>query len=212
MRILIFSDTHRAMRKPFEIVRKIEQSKRINLFVHLGDCVEDGIEIGERFELPTIVLRGNNDFILKSDVDNSKCTPGRYGNIAAFNGGEDFVVWEDKDGSAKIIDTSAGKIYLTHGHRENVSLSVNNMVYKMEEKGCIAGIFGHTHMAMKEVFGDFLLVNPGSISKPRDDVNGSYAVMDIEGDAIDVEILRLGNDGKRRGGYVRNLINYSDRF
>lgn len=36
--------------------------------------------------------------------------------------------------------------------------------------------------------------------------------MDIEGDAIDVEILRLGNDGKRRGGYVRNLINYSDRF
>ena len=109
MRILIFSDTHRAMRKPFEIVRKIEQSKRINLFVHLGDCVEDGIEIGERFELPTIVLRGNNDFILKSDVDNSKCTPGRYGNISAFNGGEDFVVWEDKDGSAKIIDTSAGK-------------------------------------------------------------------------------------------------------
>ena len=184
MRILIFSDTHRAMRKPFEIVRKIEQSKRINLFVHLGDCVEDGIEIGERFELPTIVLRGNNDFILKSDVDNSKCTPGRYGNIAAFNGGEDFVV----------------------------SLSVNNMVYKMEEKGCLAGIFGHTHMAMKEVFGDFLLVNPGSISKPRDDVNGSYAIMDIEGDAIDVEILRLGNDGKRRGGYVRNLINYSERF
>lgn len=199
MKILVLSDTHGAMRKSFEIVQKLKEDENIDLMIHLGDLVHDGREIGERFNIPSIIVRGNNDFNCKvSTLD--------------FNGGEKFIEKEDEDAWYKVVNTDAGKILISHGHREKVDLTLNNIIYKAEEHGCIGVCFGHTHTAINENIGDMLILNPGSLSLPRDSKQGSYAILEATERGIKGKIHRVKDGDKPIGGYIRNLINYSDRF
>ena len=55
----------------------------------------------------------------------------------------------DSSGPARqIIETEAGRILLTHGHREGVKYDLNTLRYACLEADCIAAIFGHTHQSL----------------------------------------------------------------
>ena len=77
----------------------------------------------------------------------------------------------------EIVETPAGKLLITHGHLEGAGYDYNNLLYLAEEKDCIAVCFGHTHVPMCEDFGGIYLINPGSLTNPRDGSNGSYAIL-----------------------------------
>lgn len=68
----------------------------------------------------------------------------------------------------EIVETPAGKLLITHGHLEGAGYDYNNLLYLAEEKDCIAVCFGHTHVPMCEDFGGIYLINPGSLTNPRD--------------------------------------------
>ena len=147
------------------------------------------------------------------------------------------VVWVkgNTDGSFSddgysIVDTPFGNLLVTHGHMENVDFSQQNLYYKAMEKDCVGAVFGHTHRsAFTEVNGVYLL-NPGSLTKPRDGSGGTFAIIVAEPDYFRGYIHRFedfmaksagpgssgnsgtGNKPKVQGGYLRSLLNYSDRF
>ncbi len=73
------------------------------------------------------------------------------------------------------IDTKYGKIYVTHGHR-----FLNLSTYLIESKNAKIFIFGHTHQKLLTKVNETYVLNPGSLSRPRDGNDGSYAIIDID--------------------------------
>ena len=124
----------------------------------------------------------------------------------------------------KILETEFGKIYLAHGHMEKVKFSLQNLIYRAEELGCKAALFGHTHKPLCQEIDGFHLLNPGSLTLPSDGTQGSYAILNIEKDKFEASIvyyqtiIKIQNENKSpkktpiRGGFLKDLLNNSDRF
>lgn len=81
----------------------------------------------------------------------------------------------------QIVTTFAGKtIAMCHGHRYLSYGGLDMLRYwGMEQKADIV-LFGHTHVPLVQQDEDILFVNPGSISKPRQEGHRkSYAVLEV---------------------------------
>lgn len=116
----------------------------------------------------------------------------------------------------KIVETEFGRLLLTHGHMFNVKVSPLSLIYKAQELGCRAALFGHTHRPAYEESNGIYLVNPGSLSQPRDGSEGSYAVIHTSPDSFHCAIVYYSGLRPQkkppRSGRLRNMLNYSDRF
>ncbi len=74
------------------------------------------------------------------------------------------------------------KVWLTHGH--NYYIAMNSDVIKQEAKAREVDIVmcGHTHKPVVDIGSGLTLINPGSISYPRqDNRKPSYIIMEIDG-------------------------------
>ena len=73
------------------------------------------------------------------------------------------------------------KVWLTHGH--NYYIAMNNEIIKEEARNRNVDIVmcGHTHKPVVEIGNDITLVNPGSLSYPRQENHRpSYVLMEID--------------------------------
>lgn len=117
----------------------------------------------------------------------------------------------------KVIDTEYGKLFLAHGHMHNVKMSPLNLIYQAQELGCKAALFGHTHRPAYEESHGIRLINPGSLSQPRDGSQGSYAILHISPEEFHCAIVYYTPSSPKKKeppkkGRLRNMLNYSDRF
>lgn len=67
---------------------------------------------------------------------------------------------------------------------ENVGYSMQNLYYKVLENGCAGAFFGHTHRSAFVQLDDVYLMNPGSLSKPRDGSGGSFGLVVTSEDSL----------------------------
>ncbi len=155
---------------------------KVDIVVHLGDYEQDALDIGKNIDAEVKFVKGNMDGAMT------------------------------KEDSSDFLKTEAGVFLLTHGHVDGVNIDINNLVYRAKEQECRGVLFGHTHRAYMENLDDFLILNPGSITKPRDGSDGSYAIVTILGEKVDSEIIYYKKPYKAKGGYIKGLMNYSDRF
>lgn len=136
---------------------------------------------------------------------------------------ETEVVWVkgNMDGSYssedyRILETEYGSLLLTHGHMDNVKRSPLNLIYRAQELGCKAVLFGHTHRPAYEEVNGIYLVNPGSLSMPRDGSDGSYAILHTSPDEFHCAIVYYSGLHPKKNppasGRLREMLNYSDRF
>ena len=121
-----------------------------------------------------------------------------------------------------ILETEAGNFFVCHGHMQNVGYSKRDLYYYACQEDCIGAIYGHTHRADKTDLGDFLFLNPGSLTRPRDGSGGTFALLNTSEGYKDARILRYSdfmqdgssssenNKPKVKGGHLRDLLNYSD--
>lgn len=73
------------------------------------------------------------------------------------------------------------KVWLTHGH--NYYIAMNSEMIKQEARDREIDIVmcGHTHKPVVDIGSDLTLINPGSISYPRqDNRKPSYILMEID--------------------------------
>lgn len=159
MKILIVSDTHR---KNENLRQVIEETGPFDMLIHLGDA-EGGEYVYPGWIAPGCELEmvlGNNDFF--------------------------SYLEREKD-----IMIGKYRVLLTHGHYYNVSLGVENLACEARARGFDIAMFGHTHKPYYEVFEkegekDLIVLNPGSLSYPRQDGRRpSYMIMELDenGDA-----------------------------
>lgn len=132
--------------------------------IHLGDHYEDACDLQRSYsDLPIYAVAGNND----------------WGCDANWN---------------SVITLEGVRIYLTHGHQEGVSFtSCGRLVERAEAENCALALFGHTHIVYLHEHTGITVLNPGSISLPRQGV-ASYAMVSLEAGQI-VEIVLRDTEG-----------------
>lgn len=95
-----------------------------------------------------------------------------------------FSSWEET-----VTGQVAGfTLMATHGHRWQVKMNCERLVYAAREAGAHIVLFGHTHVPALEQAGGVMLVNPGAMAQ------GRYAVLALRaGQAPQVEHKRVGH-------------------
>ena len=155
----------------------------IDLIAHVGDHYSDAQRLAEELRVPVCAVRGNCD-----------------------STGPDH----------EIIETEYGRIYVTHGHKEHVNYDLTTLKYRAMEADCRAVFFGHTHVGLYTEDDGIYFLNPGSLTQPRDESSGSYAIVRTAEESFDASIVYyatvMGGKSSPSGGFIRSILNYSDRF
>ena len=94
---------------------------------------------------------------------------------------------------SKLIQIGQHTAFLTHGHKFGGLWGIDAMKKTARENGAGIVMFGHTHEPMVEPYGDVVVLNPGSISQPRQEGHQpTYIVMNMEEDGrTDYVLVRL---------------------
>ncbi len=79
-------------------------------------------------------------------------------------------------------------IMLVHGDGYH---TLYQLIDQARENRCGAVLFGHTHVPLLQADGSLLVVNPGSISLPRQGSKPSCALLEVEGGDINVKMMQL---------------------
>lgn len=93
-----------------------------------------------------------------------------------------------------VVEVSGYKFFITHGHRYSVKTSLMNLKYKAEEMGANIVCFGHSHVLGAEVIGGTLFLNPGSIRLPRERLEKTYVILDLNDEMVKMSVYDV--DGK----------------
>ena len=99
----------------------------------------------------------------KTHVINGNCDPLKLG--------------EDEE----ILEIENVKIFLCHGHKYSVKSTRHPLAEKAESLNCNVALYGHTHKAKEEIYGNFTVLNPGCGNSYS---QTSYLYMVVNGDKV----------------------------
>ena len=106
--------------------------------------------------------------------------------VVSVIGNNDFLRTGD---SERVIDFDGHKIFICHGHTVGVNYGTERLESVARQKGCEAALFGHTHHSvMKKSEDGLLILNPGSVSRPRGG-SPSFAVLETENGKLSAAII-----------------------
>ncbi len=73
------------------------------------------------------------------------------------------------------------KAFLTHGHYYGVSMGPEGLADEARSRGCQIAMYGHTHRPYLDQVNGVTVLNPGSLSYPRQEGHRpSYMIITIE--------------------------------
>ena len=99
--------------------------------------------------------------------------------------------WQTNYPREQHITVEGRKILLTHGHKYNVKNDLNRLYYHALESGANVVLFGHTHVPMRRIDENLIMMNPASPSLPRGGLTTrSYGILEI-GQKIDARICYM---------------------
>ncbi len=143
----------------------IDKYKPFDMLIHLGD-----IE-GSEYYIPEWV--------------NPDC------RIEMVRGNNDFS--SNLDINREIM-IEGHKVLLTHGHYYSVRTTYDSLANAAKSRGCDTAIFGHTHKPFIGEVNGVMLINPGSISYPRQEGRKpSYIILNTDPNGkfdLDLEYLK----------------------
>lgn len=112
-------------------------------------------------------LEGSEDFLM----EHVSCP------IEMVSGNNDYFMQIDRE---KAIYIGPYKVMLTHGHRHKVYYGTDDLKEWGRENQAAMVMFGHTHMPLVDESSDITVINPGSISQPRQEGHRpSYIIMEL---------------------------------
>lgn len=146
----------------YRALSKVMQDFYADIYIHLGD--------GER-EL--------NKFCL-SNPDKQ---------VYHVCGNCDFASLSDNE--LLISPDNKNVIFAVHGHKHGVKYSLETLKQTARNKGANIALFGHTHSRYNEYDNGLYILNPGSISLPRDGHKPSFGIIELLPKGIITNIVDL---------------------
>ena len=126
----------------------------LDMLIHLGDA------------------EGSEHFI--PDWVNPEC------RMEMVLGNNDFFSRLDRE---REIDIAGHKAFITHGHYYGVSMGPEGLVDEAKCRGCDIAMYGHTHRRFLDVIDGVTVLNPGSLSYPRQEGRRpSYMIIHVDAD------------------------------
>lgn len=110
--------------------------------------------------------------------------------IYGVSGNNDYDIELNED--VKNIDDYT--IFMTHGDRYNVYYGIDRLYYKGKEINANIVLFGHTHKIFLEKEENYLMLNPGSISYPRDSNIPTFAILEYDKKEINARFFGIYKD------------------
>ena len=161
LRILIMSDSHGRNENVELAIAQVREE--IGEFQMLIHLgdVGDARELESLAGVPCYIVRGNTDY-------------------------------DAKLLNANVIEAGGHRIFATHGHLYQVDMRLDLLRFAALENDCDIAMYGHTHVPyLEEDPDDVTILNPGSISKPRQaDHRYTYMVMEIDDeDEVTYELM-----------------------
>lgn len=81
------------------------------------------------------------------------------------------------------LEIGAHRALLTHGHYYGVSMGPEGLAEEARSRGCDIAMYGHTHRPFLDYIGGVTVLNPGSLSYPRQEGHRpSYMIMTLDDD------------------------------
>lgn len=97
--------------------------------------------------------------------------------VHILSGNNDFFSYLPGEKEIKI---GKYRVFMTHGHGHYVSVNTKRLREAARARGVDIVMFGHTHKPYLDVEGDLKVINPGSLSYPRQEGRqASYVIMEI---------------------------------
>lgn len=158
MRLLVISDTHRHIGPVIDL---LQGDHRFDRILHLGDMVQDALDLESLFDLPLDVVSGNCD----------------WGSAGVRH--------------HEVLELAGKRIFMTHGHMEHVKAGDGLLRKIATKENYDVILYGHTHHADVQYEGDCILMNPGSIGLPRDGAPSYGVIHIDESGTIHTNIVRI---------------------
>ncbi len=98
--------------------------------------------------------------------------------------------WSLQAPDFQVFKLHGHRIAMTHGHRQHVNMGIDTLKYWAMEKEADLVLFGHTHVPFVEQTSTLTVLNPGSISRPRQEGHKkTYAILEfLENGELDIKI------------------------
>jgi putative phosphoesterase len=187
MRIGVCSDIH-SNRVAFETV--LEDMPDVDALVCAGDVVgynpwpAECVEMVRERGIPTVM--GNHDRAV------AEGTTFRFNSMAkaGVDHASEHLSDEQRDWLAELPDARRefdGRVKIVHGHPDDP----DHYTMPKEFSPALLGdeevlVMGHTHVQHHEVYGEGIVMNPGSVGQPRDeDPRAAYAVLDLDDRSVE---------------------------
>ena len=151
LRILIMSDSHGRNENVELAIAQVREEIGEFQMLIRLGDVGDARELESLAGVPCYIVRGNTDY-------------------------------DAKLLNANVIEAGGHRIFATHGHLYQVDMRLDLLRFAALENDCDIAMYGHTHVPyLEEDPDDVTILNPGSISKPRQaDHRYTYMVMEID--------------------------------
>lgn len=178
-RLLLISDTH----GHYEVFESIlsEFGSECNALVFSGDGMWDIIQYLEKSQdnstlmnaLPSVIafVAGNGDGDQYRINLISESLPSFYPEVS-----DRFL----EVPSRQVLHASGHSLFIVHGHRHSVDVSIEVLTSAAENLNCDIAVFGHTHIPFSEEFSNVYLINPGSPTRPRGNSEPSFALLNLD--------------------------------
>lgn len=170
MRILILADSHHDYDCLVPVLKKL--AGKVDGVFHLGDGVEDLREAALRCRVTIPRLE-----TVRGNGDADPELPYR-----------------------RIVELEGRRALLVHGQYEDVYSGPGRVVEAARAAGAELALFAHTHRPFYEEYKGVLVVNPGSISRPRGRARPTFAILEVPSDAskwYDVRFYEVVPDSGR---------------
>ena len=132
----------------------LREEDHIDLLLHLGDGAQDIDDL--RAVWPTLPVR-----FVRGNCDYVSTAP-----------------------DTAVVEADGLRLLLTHGHLFDVNRTPERLATEARRQNAAVALLGHTHRQLcREVLGVRLL-NPGSLSKPRDGARGYAAIEVVRGQPV----------------------------
>jgi len=196
MRLGVISDVHGNL-PALEAV--LDDMPAVDLLVCAGDVVgynpwpAECVERVRGRDVPTV--QGNHDRAVASGQASGFNRMAQAGvDYARDHLGADALDWLDALPTERhVVDD---RVTVVHGHPDDP----DHYTYPREFApdlldGAELLVMGHTHVQHHAVFGDGIVLNPGSVGQPRDsDPDAAYAVVDLDERTVDERRVRYDID------------------
>jgi len=89
------------------------------------------------------------------------------------------------------------RFFMCHGDLYSLYGGYHTLIAAAHSVGAEAALFGHSHVPLVKNEGGLLLINPGSVGRPRSKIGATFAVIECTpGEPLKTQLWGIGAHGK----------------